>query len=103
MDADVCEALETLKDFLFDRVYSPRATMRHPEYRGERIVQDLFRFYMDYAVSAPFLRPHERDLPVPDRARRTADFIAGMTDHYACEQYVRHFIPTPRGEFPLLD
>jgi len=103
MSRDIAGAMDTLKDFLYDNVYSRRATMRHPESRGVRIVQDLFRLYVESPLAAPFLRPHERELPVEERARRAADFVAGMTDRYACDQYVRHFIPTPRGEFPLLD
>lgn len=103
MDAEVAEAMDALKDFLFERVYAPRGQGAEPEARGERIVVELFRLFMDEPVLAPYLRPHERGLPAEERAVRTADFVAGMTDRYACDIYVRHFIPIPRGEFPLFD
>ncbi len=101
MDPNVAGAMDGLKDFLLERVYGPRGTGSEPEARGQRMVMELFRLYMDDPVQAPFLRPHERELSVPERAVRTADFIAGMTDRYACETYVRQFIPVPRGELPL--
>ncbi|MDI9600563.1 MAG: deoxyguanosinetriphosphate triphosphohydrolase [Acidobacteriota bacterium] len=103
MDPAVAQAMDGLKDFLFERVYAPRGSGHEPEARGQRMVIELFRLFMEEPVRAPYLRPHERDLSVEERALRTADFIAGMTDRYACDTYVRHFIPAPRGEFPLFD
>lgn len=98
MAEQVCDALDTLKDFLLERVYTPRAHSRHPESRGIRVVKDLFRLYMDSPERAPFLRPHERTLPLAERAVRTVDYVAGMTDRYACDTYVRAFVPTPNSE-----
>ena len=43
-------------------------------------------------------RNGERDLPALDeavRARRIADFIAGMTDRYALAEHTRLFDSTP--------
>ena len=97
MDPAVAQAMDGLKDFLFERVYAPRGSGHEPEARGQRMVIELFRLFMEEPVRAPYLRPHERDLSVEERALRTADFIAGMTDRYACDTYVRHFIPAPRG------
>jgi dGTPase len=33
----------------------------------------------------------------PDRARHIADFIAGMTDHFAMNQYAQIFGERPEG------
>ena len=32
-------------------------------------------------------------LPLPERARRVTDFIAGMTDRYATMKFNQHFFP----------
>jgi dGTPase len=36
-----------------------------------------------------------RDADITARARRIADFIAGMTDRYALIEHARHFPATP--------
>jgi dGTPase len=98
MAPEVAEALDTLKDFLFRRVYLPDGASSYPGSRGEHIVRELFAHYTDHPEAAPFLRPHERELAVEERARRTADFIAGMTDRFACDTYVQLFVPSPRPD-----
>ncbi len=93
MGADVAHALDALKDLLFERVYSPAVSPSFPGSRGERIVTELFRYYVERPDRAPFLRPHERELPLDERVVRAVDFVAGMTDRFACQAYVRLFVP----------
>ncbi len=98
MAPEIAEALDRLKDFLFRRVYLPDEARSYPGSRGEHIVRELFEHYMARPDAAPFLRPHERELPVEERARRAADFIAGMTDRFACDTYIQLFVPSPRPD-----
>ena len=89
------EAEKGLKAFLFDRVYR-HETVMVPVRHSEQVVTDLFSRYMD-----------TRDLPgrwaasaadAPDGlhlARIVADFIAGMTDPYALDEYARLFDARP--------
>ena len=84
-----------LKAFLFERVYRHEAVMV-PVRQSEKLVTDLFAHYLA-----------TRDLPgrwglaakaVPDDAalaRVIADFIAGMTDPYALDEYARLFDARP--------
>jgi dGTPase len=80
-----------LKRFLFASLY------RHPQVeqttsQARRVVAELFAAY---AAS-----PHEMPADFaarPDRARATADYIAGMTDRYALREYHRL---TGRTPFP---
>ncbi|GLQ09823.1 deoxyguanosinetriphosphate triphosphohydrolase-like protein [Devosia yakushimensis] len=85
------EAERGLKQFLFDRVYRHESVMV-PVRQSEAVVADLFARYMQ-----------TRDMPgrwglaaanAPDDnalARIVADFIAGMTDPYALDEYARLF------------
>jgi dGTPase len=88
---DTAEGERGLKAFLFERVYRHEAVMIAVR-RSEKVVQDLFTRYME-----------RRDLPgrwgeatratasEPALARIVADFIAGMTDPYALDEYARLF------------
>ncbi|MFK4811109.1 deoxyguanosinetriphosphate triphosphohydrolase [Devosia sp. ZW T5_3] len=85
------EAERGLKQFLFERVYRHESVMV-PVRQSEAVVTDLFARYMQ-----------SRDLPgrwglavanaTTDTAlaRIVADFIAGMTDPYALDEYARLF------------
>ena len=85
------EAERGLKQFLFERVYRHESVMV-PVRQSEAVVTDLFARYMQ-----------SRDLPgrwgiaaanaASDTAlaRIVADFIAGMTDPYALDEYARLF------------
>ena len=80
-----------LKLFLFDNVYRSDPVLR-PARLAEALVADLFEaFFAD-----PALMPDDwgRGLDSDDafgRARRVADYIAGMTDRYATTEHVRLF------------
>ena len=82
-----------IKEFLSPRMY------RHQRVLGvmgqaEGVVSELFGHFMQ----RPTDLPAEWRMDAADehaRARRTADFIAGMTDSYALEQHRRFFDSTP--------
>lgn len=86
---------EGIKTFLFVHVY------RHPRVVPIRsnaalIVRELFGAYFRYPVCMP---PQWSEgiesLDEARRARRAADYIAGMTDRYAEEAHKRLFAHTP--------
>jgi dGTPase len=89
------QAERGLKAFLFERVYR-HETVMVPVRQSEAVVTDLFVRYLA-----------TRDLPgrwgvaaaaAPDiahLARIVADFIAGMTDPYATDEYQRLFDARP--------
>jgi dGTPase len=84
-----------IKDFLFARLY------RHPDVvairrNADSILRDLFRRFLEQ----PDLMPEEwragiEVLDEAKRARRVADYIAGMTDRYAVRAHRRLFDATP--------
>lgn len=85
-----------LKRFMYDRLYF------HPEQvaTAERARDVVARLYGAYAGDPAALPAAWRAaLPAeePARARHISDFIAGMTDRFAIDQYARIFGRRPEG------
>ncbi len=78
MSPPVLEATDTLRRFLFERVYNQRAAAAESE-RARKVVRALYEYF----------NQHENELPPEysrysdEVARRVVDYIAGMTDQYA--------------------
>jgi dGTPase len=85
--------VETLKQVAFQLVISSRK-LRVVEYRGKRLVKELFGMLAE-EPDGPRLLPHDyRDVyyACPDKQskmRTICDFVCGMTDRYAVEFYSR--------------
>jgi dGTPase len=78
MSPGILSAANELREFLFARVYHSRAEADRAA--GARdIVLLLYRHFRDN----PGDLPYEYSLIGGDNERRIADYIAGMTDHYA--------------------
>ena len=82
-----------IKAFLFTRMY------RHPEVNrmrseADKIVRALFAFYCENPDEAPVFWAARAKLIGPERA--AADYLAGMTDRFAVNEYRRLFDPTAR-------
>jgi len=89
MSKEVVEASNLLKDFLFKNVYAvDNSAMRELE-KAERLVKELFRFYMEHPELLPQWYNAEL-LDVNGRARATCDFVAGMTDRYAIRRHMQY-------------
>ena len=80
-----------LKAFLFQRMY------RHPKINrimgeAETVVSDLFSsFFQDPALLPDDWQELVGEAREASRARRIADYIAGMTDRYALDEHRRLF------------
>ncbi len=87
MSPEVQQATDTLRAFLFEKVYiGSRA--KEEEGKAKRLLQQLYRYYLENPEELP---PAAN--PGDDLARRACDYIAGMTDSYAILQYTRIFVP----------
>jgi len=83
-----------LKEFLMRNLYRHYRVVRMIS-KAQRVVRDLFRLYMSEPAQLP---PHivarwERG---EEQARVIADYIAGMTDRFAFEEYRKLFDPEIR-------
>lgn len=85
-----------LKAFMYERLYY------HPEQRvtAERAQDVIAKLYAAYDADLSLLGEGWRDSAAaeePTRSRHIADFVAGMTDRYAIDQYARIFGQIPEG------
>ena len=89
------EADAAIKGFLYPRMYRHARVMRIMD-DAQSVVRDLFRHFM--AAPAPMPPEWSQGLEGADdsgKARKIADFIAGMTDRYALIEHARYFDSTP--------
>lgn len=79
-----------LKDFLFAKLYRHYRVVRMAT-KAERVVNELFIAYQ----STPSVLPPNYQALINDRGleRVICDYIAGMTDRFASEEYSRMFQP----------
>ena len=82
-----------LKDFLFQAMYKHFRIVRMAE-KAERVITQIFESY----VSEPAQLPPSVQLAADERGLRRAvtDYIAGMTDRYALNEWQRLFDPFTR-------
>ncbi|MFH0801283.1 MAG: deoxyguanosinetriphosphate triphosphohydrolase [bacterium] len=90
----VREAIDLLKNFMFQRVYvGSRA--KDEDDRARELIRRLFRFFMENPGRIP---PHFAEAgsslqKEEGRARAVCDYIAGMTDRYAISLFKELFVP----------
>ncbi|NLO06058.1 MAG: deoxyguanosinetriphosphate triphosphohydrolase [candidate division WS1 bacterium] len=97
MSARITSAMDDLKDFLFQRIYlGPPILPAREQVHG--IINRLFDLYMTHDEA------FEGDIGstpgFPEmRARQVCDYIAGMSDRFARDRYVEHFLPSGYPQF----
>jgi dGTPase len=79
-----------LKDFLYNNLYRQHRVVRMAV-KAERIINDLFRAYLQ----EPAILPNHIQEWTKERGleRTICDYIAGMTDRFAVEEYQKLFDP----------
>jgi dGTPase len=80
-----------LKSLLFERLYN-HYRVKRMAVKADRIMTDLFQTYMREPRQMP---PHVHRKIVEGEAtpRVVADYIAGMTDRFALDEYKKLFDP----------
>ncbi len=88
--ADFAPKVKALKKFLFERMYRHYRLVRM-QTKAERFISDLFTAYM----KEPMMLPHttQERLTAVSRPRVITDYIAGMTDRYALNEWQKLFDP----------
>jgi dGTPase len=87
--------VDELKEIMRERLYRHYRVIRMTEKAG-RVLEQLFNAYMSEPRQMPghVLMLHERDgESIP---RVVADYIAGMTDRFALDEYKKLFDPDER-------
>ena len=78
MSPEVLTATDTLRKFLFERVYDIRSVQKESE-RAREVVRQLYGYFGEHEDEMPPEYRLERN----DTERGVVDYIAGMTDQYA--------------------
>ncbi len=81
---------DLLRDFMFERVYK-NPVAKGEEGKAKGVVRALFLYYMEHVDALP--KEYLKYLESDGAERVTADYIAGMTDNYAINEYERLFVP----------
>ena len=90
MQPEVAGAMDELRKFMFQRVYT------NPVAKGEEAkAKDIIRSLFDYYAKHPDKLPADfiPQLDFDGMNRIVCDYIAGMTDNYAVEKFSEIFIP----------
>jgi len=88
MSSSVQEATDSLRTYLFDRVYIGSSAKREEE-KTQRLIKELFHFFCENPEKIP---PGMKNLE-DAQERWACDYIAGMTDRYIVCQYQKYFLP----------
>lgn len=90
MAPEIQEATDKLRAFMFANVYS-NPIAKGEEERAKEVLVRLFEYYTKFPEKMPELYYKNTESEPVERC--VCDFISGMTDRYAIEQYKELFIP----------
>ncbi|MCK4242727.1 MAG: deoxyguanosinetriphosphate triphosphohydrolase, partial [Dehalococcoidia bacterium] len=78
MSPQILEATNTLREFLFERVYNWHAAQKEAQ-KAREVVRSLYEYFNKHEDKLP----PEYSVYSDEVERRVVDYIAGMTDNYA--------------------
>jgi dGTPase len=90
---EVAEKNRQLKKFLKDNLYRHYKVERM-RVKAERYLTELFETYIKHPTLLP--RKYQKKMDVFGRERVVCDYIAGMTDRFALDEFKRLFEPYER-------
>jgi dGTPase len=91
MQPAVAQAMDGLREFMFERVYR-NPVAKGEESKAKEIIRRLFDYYMAHPQAMP--DGYAAQLDFDGLPRAVCDYLAGMTDKYAVFKYSEIFIPT---------
>ena len=91
MSKKIYNAMDSLRDFLFEKVYVTSAA-KNEDIKVAKVLEILFVHYLENPEEMPeeFQPPEKKELP-----EKICDYIAGMTDRYALKKFEDLFLPKP--------
>lgn len=91
MDEEVFRTMQSLRAFMFERVYK-NPVAKGEESKARQILQQLYQYYIKHPEKLP--PDFQPQLSFEGMERIVCDYIAGMSDKYAMYKYEELFIPT---------
>jgi dGTPase len=92
--ADLSGMVRPLKDFLYQHMYRHYRLMRM-QTKAERFVKEIFEAYLSEPLMLPEKTHARMEHTTPHRV--ITDYIAGMTDRYALQEWEKLFNPYRRA------
>jgi dGTPase len=90
---DMNKKRTALREFLFNNLYQNYRVMRMAD-KASRFIKDLFVVYLSKPEALP--SPYRERARSEDVYRVICDYVAGMTDRYALDEYKKLFEPYER-------
>ena len=90
MEADIQEATDALREFLFARVYRDNVA-KDEEIKAKDMLAQLFTYFAEHPEKLPI--DYLETISKESVERAVCDYLSGMTDRYAIELYRDIFIP----------
>ena len=90
-EEDLPKEYTGLRSFMFQRVYEEPNTKKEEE-KIKNIIEPLYEHYLYHIEELPVYNQKMINSE-EDKEQAVCDYIAGMTDHFAIEQYTEIFIP----------
>jgi dGTPase len=90
---DVARQNRELKSYLYTRMYNHYRVHRMKS-KAKRILEALFRAYQEDSALLP--ARHQQKIKKEGKERIICDYIAGMTDRFAIDEYQKLFDPRER-------
>ncbi len=91
MTPAVESAMLELRSFMFERVYR-NPVAKGEEVKARRIIQELYKYYMEHPEKLP--EDFQPQLDLDGLPRVVCDYVAGMTDKYAIYKFEEIFVPS---------
>ena len=89
----IAAEVKALKAFLYQNMYKHYRLVRMQE-KAERFISDMFHAYIKTPTMLPTMT--QANLSIRTKERVITDYIAGMTDRYALDEWERLFTPYER-------
>jgi len=89
IEPEVLAGMNSLRDYLYREVY-PSPRINGEIVKAKKMLRELYEHLLKHPVEEI-----ERADPEDSLERRTADFVAGMTDEYALNLYHELLLPSP--------
>lgn len=92
MSPDVECAMKSLRQWMFDNVYKNPAA-KTEEYKAQQLIVSLYQYYLEHVEQLPEEYLTMMDNWLENKERVVCDYIAGMSDSYAIDQFEELFVP----------
>ena len=94
------EERKPLKKFLYDNLYMHSRVVKMAD-KSRRFIREMFNYYISNPERLPQasgerLKTGSRE--TADKYRAVCDYVAGMTDRYALDEYIKLFNPYERTQ-----